>query len=232
MKKILLALVVSLCAAHAQTEEVVKSAFGTGEGVNGDVLALVVQKDGKIVIGGKFSSVNGVPRNNIARLNPDGTLDRSFAEAVEAGVNGQVNALVLQPAGGVIVGGQFTQVGNVEALNLGRYNVDGTPDKNFGTAPGQELGANGAVFALTVQPDGKIVVGGNFSTVFGQPRRGVARLNTDNSLDGPLAPQAAISGSVRALAATSGDSFIAGGNFTVQNQVARNVFKLVPLVSE
>jgi uncharacterized delta-60 repeat protein len=232
MKKILLALAVSLCAAHAQTEGGVKSAFGTGEGVNGDVLALAVQKDGKVLIGGKFSSVNGVPRNNIARLNPDGTLDRSFAETVEAGVNGQVNAIVLQPAGGAIVGGQFTQVGNVEALNLGRYNADGTPDKNFGTAPGQQLGANGIVFALSAQPDGKIVVGGNFSTVFGQPRRGLARLNSDNSLDGPLPSQAAISGSVRAVAATADDLFIAGGNFTVQNQIARNIFKPAPPAGE
>lgn len=232
MKKVLLVLAVSLGVAHAQTEEVVKSAFGAGEGVNGEVLALAVQTDGKTLIGGRFTAVNGVPRNNIARLNPDGTLDRSFAEKVEAGVNGQVNAVVLQPAGGVIVGGQFTQVGNVEALNLGRYNADGTPDKNFGTAPGQQLGANGIVFALAVQPDGKIVVGGNFSTVFGQPRRGVARLNTDNSLDGPIVSQAGIIGPVRALAATPDDSFVAGGLFTVQNQNARSLFKLAPPAGE
>jgi uncharacterized delta-60 repeat protein len=225
MKKFLLVLMVSLGAAHAQTEEVVKSAYGAGQGVNGEVLALAVQSDGKVIIGGRFSAVNGVPRNNIARLNPDGTLDRSFAEKVENGVNGQVNALAVQPAGGVIVGGQFTQVGNVEALNLGRYNADGTPDKNFGNLPGQEPGANGIVYALAVQADGKIVVGGNFSTVFGQPRRGVARLNTDNTLDGPLVSQAGILGPVRALVATPDDSFVAGGVFTVQNQEAKSLFK-------
>ncbi len=232
MKKLLLVLAVTLSAAHAQTEEVVKSAFGGGEGVNGDVLALVVQADGKIVIGGRFSSVNGVPRNNIARLNPDGTLDRSFAETTEAGVNGPVNALVLQPAGGVIVGGQFTQLGSIEAMNLGRYNVDGTPDKTFGAAPGQEPGANGVVFALTVQADGKVVVGGNFNTVFGQPRRSLARLNTDNTLDAVIISQTSVSGPVRALAGTPDDSFIAGGQFTVQNQAARNLLKPAPLQGE
>lgn len=230
MKKILLVLAVFLGSLHAQ--EATKSAFGNGEGVNGEVLALAVQADGKVVIGGRFSSVNGVPRNNIARLNPDGTLDRTFADTVQAGVNGQVNALVIQPAGGVIVGGQFTQIGNIEALNLGRYNVDGTPDKTFGTAPGQELGANGIVFALTVQPDGKIVVGGNFSTVFGLPRRGVARLNTDNTLDAVIISQTAVSGSVKALAGTPDDSFVAGGQFTVQNQNARNLLKPAPLQAE
>jgi hypothetical protein len=117
-------------------------------------------------------------------------------------------------------------------MNLGRYNADGTPDKSFGTAPGQEPGTNGAVFALIAQPDGKIVVGGNFSTVFGQPRRGVARLNTDNTLDGPIPPQAGVLGSVRALAATADDSFVVAGRFTVQNQNARSLFKPAPPATE
>lgn len=224
MKKILLVLAVILGAASLQAQEAQGSAFGAGAGVDGEVLALAVQPDGKVILGGRFASVNGLPRNNIARLNADGTVDRTFADTLEAGVNGQVNALVLQPAGGVIVGGQFTQIGSVEALNLGRYNVDGTPDKAFGAQPGQQAGANGVVFALAVQADGKIVVGGNFSTVFGQPRRGVARLNTDNSLDGPVPPQAAVTGPVRALAPTA-KGFIAGGQFTVQDQNARNVFR-------
>ena len=61
-------------AVHAQNEVALSSAFGSGEGVNGEVLAAVVQVDGKIVIGGRFTAVNGIVRNNIARLNPDGTL--------------------------------------------------------------------------------------------------------------------------------------------------------------
>jgi hypothetical protein len=51
-------------------------------------------------------------------------------------------------------------------------------------------------------------------------------LNTDNTLDGPITPQAAISGPVRALVATADDSFIAGGQFTVLNQIPRSLFKL------
>jgi uncharacterized delta-60 repeat protein len=205
-----------------------KSAFGPGQGVNGEVLAVVVQADGKVIIGGRFSAVNGHPRNNIARLNPDGTLDTTFAATVQAGVNGQVNALALAPAGGLIVGGVFTEVGTVQAMNLGRYNADGTPDKTFGFQPGQDPGANGPVFALAVQPDGKVVVGGNFSTVFGQPRRGVARLNTDNSLDGPVAGATGLNGAVRAVAGTPDDSFVAGGQFEVQNQAAHNLFRQAP----
>jgi uncharacterized delta-60 repeat protein len=235
MKRTLLVLFASVALASAQEDPgasapapVAKSAFAGGEGVNGEVLALAVQLDGKVVIGGRFSAVNGQPRNNIARLNPDGTLDPTFAATVQAGVNGQINALALPPSGGILVGGAFTEVGTVQALNLGRYNADGTADKTFGHQPGQEAGANGPVFALAVQPDGKVVVGGNFSTVLGQPRRGVARLNTDNSLDGPIAGQTGLNGAVRALAGTTDDGFVAGGTFQVQNQTARNLFLQAP----
>ena len=71
MNRLLLILATSLAAAHAQSEIAVSSAFAGGEGVNGEVNAVVVQTDGKIVIGGRFTAVNGIPRNNIARLNAE-----------------------------------------------------------------------------------------------------------------------------------------------------------------
>ena len=200
VKRFLLVLAFSAGAAYAQDEVALSSAFGAGEGVNGEVLATVIQADGKIVIGGRFSAVNGIARNNIARLNGDGTLDRAFAEQLAQGVNGQVNALAIQPEGGIIVGGTFTQAGQVETLNLARYDAEGSVDQTFGGADVAESGANGSVYALAVQPDGKIVVGGNFSTVFGQPRRSIARLNADGTLDAQVAAQNALSGTVRTVA--------------------------------
>ncbi len=119
MKRFLLVLAFSAGVARAQDEVSLSSAFGSGEGVNGEVLAAAIQPDGKIVIGGRFSAVNGIARSNIARLNDDGTLDRTFADRSAQGVNGQVNALAIQPEGGIIVGGTFTQAGQVETLNLG-----------------------------------------------------------------------------------------------------------------
>ena len=226
MKRFLLVLAFSAGAACAQDEVALSSVFGTGEGVNGEVLATVIQPDGKIVIGGRFSSVNGIARNNIARLNGDGTLDRTFADQPAQGVNGQVSALAIQPEGGILVGGTFTQAGQVETLNLARYNADGSIDQSFGGADGTESGANGSVYALAVQPDGKIVVGGNFSTIFGQPRRSIARLNADGTLDAPVTAQNALSGTVRAVASGSDGSFVVGGQFTLSNQNARNLLKV------
>ncbi len=135
--------------ALAQSDAPSASAFGTGEGVNGEVNAVAIQQDGKVVIGGRFSSVNDVPRNNMARLNTDGTLDRTFAEKFEDGVNGTVFAIAIQSAGGgIVVGGLFTQVGRADLMNLARYNVDGSVDKNFGGTTAGEKGTNGSVLAL------------------------------------------------------------------------------------
>ncbi len=227
MKRFLLVLLVAAGAVQAQTPVISTAAFGAGEGVNGEVNAVAVQPDGKIIIGGHFTAVNGTPRNNVARLNPDGTLDATFAKTYEDGVNGEVSAVTVQPNGGIIVGGVFTQVGRQEVMNLARYNPDGSIDKAFGTGTGL-VGTNGPVLALTVQADGKIVVGGNFTTVFGQPRRSLARLNPDGSLDGPVAPQNVLSGPVQAVGAGADGGMVAAGDFSVQNHTARNLLKIVP----
>jgi uncharacterized delta-60 repeat protein len=214
----------AISVVHAQNEVALSSAFGSGEGVNGEVLAAVVQADGKIVIGGRFSAVNGIVRHSIARLNSDGTLDRSFAEG--EGVNGQVNALAIQPSGHIVAGGTFSQAGQKEILNLVRYDANGQVDATFGG--GASPGTNGSVFALAVQPDGKILVGGNFNAIFGAPRHGIARLNADGTLDEPVVAGQALSGVVRTIAVTPEGSFLLGGKFTLLNRSARNVLMLPP----
>lgn len=208
-------------ALFAQSPSVDGSAFSAGQGIEGEVTALAIQQDGKIIVGGRFSAVNGVPRGNIARLNADGTLDRSFADSIEAGVNGQVFALAVQPDGGVVAGGTFSQAGGGEIMNVVRYNPDGSIDQNFG-GPTRALGANGSVLAIAVQPDGKIVIGGNFSSVLGKLRRSVALLNADGTLsDGPIA--STVLGSVMALASAKG-TVVGGGSFELNGQQARSLF--------
>ena len=226
MKRILLALVLFGRMANAQDEVALSSVFGSGEGINGEVLAAVVQPDGKILIGGRFSAVNGIARSNIARLNEDGTLDRAFAEGPAQGVNGQVNALAIQPDGGIIVGGTFTQAGESETLNIARYQSDGRIDQSFGGADTPERGANGNVYALAVQPDGKIIVGGNFESIFGQSRRSIARLNADGTVDASAIGQNMLSGSVRALAAGQDNIVMIAGDFVITNQSARNLLRV------
>ena len=57
--------------------------FDPGSGVNGEVKAMALQADGKLLVGGGFTTVKGLPRFGLARLNADGSGDPAF----DAGTN-------------------------------------------------------------------------------------------------------------------------------------------------
>ena len=109
------------------------AADGFNPDVDGNVYALVVQGDGRIVIGGQFATVRGFPRANLARLNADGSLDESF----DPSPNAPVRALVLEPDGRLLVGGDFTSLrpgaagATIARGLLARVNADGTVDAAF-----------------------------------------------------------------------------------------------------
>ncbi len=144
-------------------------------GASGPVYALAVQDDGKILVGGDFSWLGAQRRDNIGRLNADGTLDDTF----NPGANGWVKALAVQPDGKIVVGGAFTELGGETYHGIARLNADGTLDTGFNP----ENYESNVVYALVVQPDGKIVVGGMFDRWDGRTRDDIARLNPDGSLD-------------------------------------------------
>ncbi len=223
MKRLLLPIlyVLSVFPVFSQSEV----AFGSGEGVNGEVFALVVQPDGKVVIGGAFSAVNGIPRQNLARLNADGSVDTSFIPQAVEGPNGPVLALLLLPDGSVIAGGNFSSAGNLVRSDLVKFRADGSADAGFGAQEGG-VATNGSVAALASMPDGSILVGGNFNTFYGKPRRGIAKLGPDGSVvEGPQA-SSLLNGSVAALGASpAGDAFVAG-RFTDPSQNARSILRL------
>jgi uncharacterized delta-60 repeat protein/prepilin-type N-terminal cleavage/methylation domain-containing protein len=138
--------------------------------VNNHVEGLVLQTDGKVVIGGDFNSVGGQARNHVARLDADGTLDASFQNP---SVGSGVQDLALQPDGKIVIGGWFTSVGGQAQNRVARLNADGTRDASLANPNVSSW----VVRALTVQPTGKIVIAGEFSSVGGQTRNRVARLD-------------------------------------------------------
>ena len=199
--------------------------FGSGEGVNGEVLCIAVQTDGKAVIGGLFTAVNGVPRQNLARLNPDGSLDKEFISQSVMGPNGVVAALLALPDGSILAGGNFNTACNLQRADLVKFHPDGTADATFGAQEGG-VATNGSVAALALLPDGSIVVGGNFSSFYGKPRRGIALLNADGSVaEGPK-QAAALSGFIAALGLTPEGEALAVGKFSDPGQTARGILKL------
>ena len=139
--------------------------------------ALVLQPDGKLLVGGNFLSVNGTPAYGVARLSSTGTPDASFAPS--APLTSTVFSLARQPNGRVLLGGNFVLSGPTAALsNLARVLDNGSADASFGAS----VAPNAAVRALLVQPDGGIMVAGAFTTIGGQPAVGVARIIAANVL--------------------------------------------------
>ncbi len=195
--------------------------LATGAGANTTVRSIAIQSDGKIVIGGDFTTYNGVARNNIARLNSDGSLDTTFL-ATGAGVNGfvpSVSTIAIQSDGMILIGGAFSTYNGVARNNIARLNSDGSLDTTF-LATG--AGANSTVYSLAIQSDGKILIGGSFTTYNGVARGSVARLNSDGSLDITfLATGAGANTTVYSLVIQSDGMILIGGAFATYNGVAR-----------
>ena len=151
--------------------------FAARTNILNPVRALVIQPDGRIVIGGLFTSVGKVSRQNIARLNPDGSLDASFDPG--AGANDWPRALLLQPDGKILAAGRFTAFDKQPAGRIVRLQANGSLDPDFN--PG--TGAEAPIRALALDGSGRIYIGGDFETFNGTNRSGVARLHSNGGLD-------------------------------------------------
>jgi uncharacterized delta-60 repeat protein len=190
--------------------------FDPAAGANGNVHDLVVQSDGKVVIAGTFTSYNGVSRNRIARLNPDGSLDGSFNPG--SGFNGGVFALALQPDGKILAGGSFSSFNGTARENFVRLNANGSLDNDFGS----RRGARGSVHAIALRDDGYIYIGGNFTHYSNQQRRFIARVQPDGRIDNDFKPSSGFEGGgVRALLLQSDGKVIAAGSFSSYEGVPR-----------
>lgn len=196
-------------------------AFDVGSGPDGYVRALARQSDGRVLVGGEFVNFAGVARKYVARVLDSGALDLSFDPG--SGANGHVLALAVQSDGKLLVAGAFTAFNGATHNRLVRLTPAGGIDPSFATG----AGANGTVRALALQPDGRIVIGGDFNSYDGVLRGRVARLNTDGTLDTSFAPLIGASGVVRALALQPDGKLLIAGDVTSFDGVpARRVARL------
>lgn len=162
------------------------------------VKALAIQSDGKILIGGQFHSVLPAGSSTatsiwgIARLNADGTLDSTFQNAPAGKVksNHNVRGIAVQPDGKIVIGGYFTAIDGTPINRIARLNANGTLDTSFNVG----TGSNGNIEDVKLQSDGKILISGSFTNIQGTDILGVARLNTDGSLDTTFVPNGGVAG--------------------------------------
>ncbi len=112
--------------------------------------------------------------------------------------------------GKILVGGYFSLANEVAVSNLARLNADGSTDSTFNSGGS---GANGSIFDIAVQPDGKILIGGSFKSYNGTVRNAVARLNSDGTLDSSFSsPLTAVNNSVKKIALLGGGKILITGN--------------------
>ncbi|HKP05112.1 MAG TPA: delta-60 repeat domain-containing protein [Chthoniobacterales bacterium] len=173
-----------------ETDGTLDTTFNAGKFTDGLVFHSALQPDGKVIITGSFSEVHGVSRSGIARLNGDGTLDLSFDPGLGASFG--PGDIVLQPDGKIIITGFFQTVSGIDRKGIARLNSDGSLDSGFD--PGSVLSfdgtsaANTSIYGAVLQPDGKMVVFGQFFFVLtgpgtNVPRSCIARFNSDGTFD-------------------------------------------------
>lgn len=196
--------------ARLNADGSVDPTFGQFSGANGDVVTAAVQADGRIVIGGAFTQVNGVSRNYLARLNADGSLDTTFSAPADY----NVRTLAIRPDGRILAGGQFVYVANARHPYLVQLNSDGSVDSGF------NVDLDYDVYSILLQTNGQAVIGGGFSKVNGTYQNYLARLNTDGSRDATFT--ANTSGNVYCLALQSDNRILVGGRFSSVNGATRN----------
>ena len=188
---------------------------GFNPNANGIVRVVVVQPDGKILIGGDFTTLspNGgvsVTRNRIARLNPDGTLDTAF----NPNANGIVFAIAVQADGKILVGGDFFGANSIGGQTRNRI---ARLDPTTGLADSFNPSASNTVLAITLQPDGKILAGGLFTSIGGQARNRIARLDVTTGFADSFDPNA--NATVRAIVLQPDGKILAGGDFFGANSI-------------
>lgn len=153
------------------------TSFNIGNGFDNGAFTMALQTDGKILVGGWFTEYNGFSSNRIIRLNQDGSMDPSFN--VGSGFNNAIYSIALQNNGKIVVGGEFHSYNGVLYNHIIRLNDDGTIDNSLNIGSG----FNGTVTHVKIIDGTKILVGGNFIFYNGNPRRGLAKLISNGSLD-------------------------------------------------
>jgi uncharacterized delta-60 repeat protein len=177
--------------------------------ITGTVRAVKVQRDGKILVGGQFTT----PRNSLARFNPDGSLDLSF----NVDVSGEVRAIAIDLSDNIVIGGSFTSVNGETRIRIAKLDPSGNLVNGFTTSVD-----NNAVLAIAIDSFGNILIGGTFTSVTGTggtatTRNRIAKLNSSGELDADFTTS--VNNTVNAITIDSGNNILIGGSFNGANSV-------------
>ena len=182
----------------------------------GSLSVVAVQDDGKVIVAGFFNSVNDVPRTNIARLNPNGSVDLTWAPSI----NNSVYCVAVSGTN-IYVGGNFINVNGPSRNGLARLSsVDGSLDATWN--PGPNINMVNAISVVGTN----VYVAGNFTTIGGQTRNRIARLSTSGTGQADPAWNPDADGEVQQLLINGSDIFAAGLFSSIGGQSRNGLAKL------
>lgn len=202
----------------------VDDTFIIGSGFNSQLYAMAAQQDGKIIVGGNFTRYNDVSAGRLLRLLPNGSRDPSFS--IGSGVDAIVEAILIQKDGKILITGRFTSFNGFPKSRLIRLNSDGSVDSAFNVGDGFDKN----VYAMALQSDQKIILGGSFLNYNGSSQKRIVRLNPDGSLDTTFESGSGFSkGDVRTILVQPDDRILVGGTFsgTYKNNISLRLIRLL-----
>ncbi|MBS7256166.1 delta-60 repeat domain-containing protein [Flavobacterium branchiicola] len=198
--------------------------FNIGSGCNSQIYAMAIQADQRILVAGNFTRYNDLPVGRIIRLLPNGTIDTSFD--VGSGADAIIESILIEPNGKIVIGGRFTTFNGMEAVHLVRLNANGSIDSGFNIGKGFDKNT----YAMALQSDGKIIVGGNFLSFNGIPQKRILRLNPNGQLDTSFNSGSGFNkGDVRTILIQPDDRILVGGTFsgTYNNRPSLRLLRLM-----
>ena len=196
-----------------------------GDGFDNTVRTLSLQSDQKLIVGGEYLSLNGVPSSYLTRLQSNGEIDETFDTGTS--FNGKIYASYIQPDGKIIVGGNFTSYNGIAVGRLIRLNTDGSYDNTFDTS----IAANtGIIYEICPQTDGKIIIVGSFAKYNNVNVGRVARILPDGSLDSSFVTGSGSSSNITNAKVLTNGKILLAGNFVKFSGVSVN--KIVCLLPD
>lgn len=163
------------------------SGFNPNLGFGGNSPSTIaLSGDGGFLIGGYFTTYNGTSLNGgFLKVDQTGALATTFMANTSVMSAFPPSIVVKQADDKIIIAGNFNVVNGTTKNFIARLNTDGSLDNNFNNGG---VGPNGSVQAVSIQPNGKILIGGYFMSYNGTSRQGIARLNADGTLDTTFTP--------------------------------------------
>ena len=200
----------------------IDNTFNVGTGPNDQIRSMAIQSDGKIIIGGRFTSYNGTAKNYIARVNTNGSIDNTFNIGTGFNTFAEVRNIQIQADGKIIVVGEFTTFNGTSRSGIVRLNTNGSIDTSFNPGTGASGGSTTGVYDVAIQADGKIIIVGNFFSYNGTNIKSVARINTNGTLDGVFNPGTGANDNIHSVSIQTDEKIIIAGDFTSYNGTTRN----------